>query len=389
MRVIKTTNELKDFSAALRERPFFAVDTEFMREKTYWPILCLVQAAAPAGDNGEEPVEAIIDPMADGIDLAPFLDALADKNVTKVLHAARQDLEIFYRFMDEVPAPLFDTQIAAMACGYGDQIGYEPLMRDLLNAKIDKGSRFTDWARRPLTDAQLSYALSDVTHLRDAYPVLLQRLDRHNRISWVREETASLDDPDLYFVKPANAWKRIKFRGLRTAEIGPLMKLAEWREREAQERDQPRGRILKDDALVELARLRPKSPAELGKARSISGGFERSRAGAAIVEAVREGMAIGKDDLPTVADKNNRTPAPADVVELLKVLLKAQCEHYGVAPKMIASASDLEEIALRKDPDVRAMRGWRREVFGELAMKLKSGDLALKLSGKRVEIVET
>lgn len=389
MRLITTTNDLADFSAALRQRPFFAVDTEFMREKTYWPILCLIQAAAPAGQDGEAPIEAIIDPLADGIDLAPFLDAMADGDVIKVLHAARQDLEIFYRLMDEVPGPLFDSQIAAMACGYGDQIGYEPLMRDLLSAKIDKGSRFTDWARRPLTDAQLTYALSDVTYLRDAYPMLMQRLERNNRVSWVTEETNTLNDPDLYFVKPEDAWRRMKLRGLRPSELGPFMKLAEWREREAQERDQPRGRILKDDALFEVARLKPDTTKELSRARSVSGGFERSRAGAEIIEAVKAGIAIPRENLPKLETNKNRAPAPADVVELLKVLLKTQCEHYGVAPKMIASSADLEDIALSKEPNVRAMTGWRREVFGDLALKLKRGDLALKLSGKRVEIVET
>ena len=380
MQVITESEALKAFSSQLREQPFIAVDTEFMREKTYWPILCLIQAAADG-------MEAIIDPMAEGLDLAPFLDVMADKKIVKVFHAARQDLEIFYKLMGEVPAPLFDSQIAAMACGFGDQVGYEPLMRSLVGAKIDKGSRFTDWARRPLTDAQLSYAMSDVTHLRDAYVLLKERLEKEDRMNWVEEETSALLDPDLYFIKPEDAWKRMKMRGVRPNDLGPMMKLTEWRENEAQTRDVPRGRILKDEAIYELARLRPSSPKDLAKARSISSGFERSKTGAALLEAVEAGKNIPKDALPKIARNENREPPPADVVELLKVLLKRQCEKLSVAPKLIASSSDLEDIALNDNADVRALSGWRRDVFGELALKLKRGEIALKLSDSAVEII--
>lgn len=379
MRVIQTTDELADFSASLRREPFVAVDTEFMREKTYWPILCLIQAAA-----GDE--EAIIDPLADGIDLSPFLEVLADKAVTKVFHAARQDLEIFYKLMSAVPAPLFDTQIAAMACGFGDQIGYEPLMRSLLGAKIDKGSRFTDWSRRPLSDAQLSYALSDVTHLREAYPKLTDTLDRQNRAHWVASETEALYEADLYRVEPATAWKRLKLKNVRPGEIGPLVALAEWREQEAQTRDVPRNRILKDEAIFELSRLAPKSAKDLGRARSVPNGFERSSAGAAIVEAVKTGLQLPKDRLPAPPPRERQKP-PADVTDLLRVLLKRQCEAYDVAPKLIASASDIEEIALDDNADVPALQGWRREVFGEIALKLKRGEIALRLKKRAVEIV--
>ncbi len=380
MRVITTTSELADFSKELRKRPFAAVDTEFMREKTFWPILCLIQAAADG-------VEAIIDPLAEGIDLAPFLDVLTDEKVTKVFHAARQDLEIFYRLLGNVPAPLFDTQIAAMACGFGDQIGYEPLMRGLLSAKIDKGSRFTDWSRRPLTDAQLSYALSDVTHLRDAYPILLDKLGDEKRSHWVEAEMEALYDPDLYFIKPENAWKRLKLRGVRSKELGPIVKLAEWREREAQNKDIPRSRILKDEAIFELARLTPKSAKELSRARSISSGFERSSAGTAILSAVQAGLEIPSKELPALSRPEKQKP-PADVIELLKVLLKRQCEVYDVAPKLIASAADIEEIARDDNADVPALKGWRREVFGEAALRLKSGSLALKLKNGAVEFVD-
>lgn len=380
MQVISTTDDLAKFSKALRKQPFVAVDTEFMREKTYWPILCLVQAAA-------EGAEAIIDPLSDNIDLGPFLDVLADKKVVKVFHAARQDLEIFYKLMGDVPGPLFDTQIAAMACGFGDQIGYEPLMRTLLKAKIDKGSRFTDWARRPLTEAQLAYALSDVTHLRDAYPLLEQSLEKRERKHWVEEEMEALSDGDLYHVKPEAAWKRLKLKGVRPKEMGPVIKLAEWREREAQTKDTPRSRILKDESIFELARLQPKDAKALARARSIPSGFERSRAGAAILDAVKEGASMPRESLPAI-EKQEREKAPADVVELLKVLLKRQCEAFHVAPKLIASSADIEAIAFDDEADVPALAGWRREIFGEPALRLKRGEIALKLKKGAVDIID-
>ena len=380
MRVITTTKELQQFSEDLAKRPYAAIDTEFMRERTYWPILCLIQAAADG-------IEAIIDPLAEGLDLSPFLEVLTNKDVVKVFHAARQDLEIFYQLIKDVPAPLFDSQIAAMACGFGDQIGYEPLMRGLLGASIDKGSRFTDWSRRPLTDAQLSYALSDVTHLRDAYPLLLEKLSNQERTHWVEAEMEALHDPNLYHVQPDRAWKRLKLRSVRPKELGPVMKLAEWREKEAQTRDVPRSRILKDEAIFELARLQPKNAKEMGRARSLSSGFERSSAANAILGAINDGKETPRDKLPKIAKPDRQKP-PADVVELLKVLLKRQCEAFDVAPKLIASASDLEDMALQDEADVPALKGWRREVFGDAAMKLKRGELALKLKNGAVELIE-
>ncbi len=382
MQIITDTRTLAEFSRALRAHPFVAIDTEFMRERTYWPILCLIQAAA-------EGAEAVIDPMAAGIDLAPLLDVLADPNVVKVFHAARQDMEIFHQLMDATPVPIFDSQIAAMACGYGDQIGYEPLMRGLLGAAIDKGSRFTDWSRRPLSQAQLTYALSDVTHLRDAYPLLMERLKAEGREAWVREEMAALADPALYRASPEAAWTRLKLRGVRPNEIGILMKLAEWREREAQTRDVPRARVLKDDAIFELARLKPKTVAALSGARSIPEGFERSRSGAAILDAIAAGAALKASELPDYDREEVRGGAPPDVVELLKVLLKRQCEQFDVAPKLIASAADIDAIALDDEADVPALHGWRREVFGELALKLKRGEIALTLKDGAVDFVET
>lgn len=381
MRIITTTDELAAFSADLRARPHFAVDTEFMREKTYWPILCLIQAAADG-------VEAIIDPMAPGLDLAPFLEALSDPNTVKVFHAARQDVEIFYQLTGQTPAPLFDTQIAAMACGFGEQIGYEPLMRSLLNAAIDKGSRFTDWSRRPLSDAQLHYALSDVTHLRDAYSLLRRKLETEDRLSWIEAEMEALRDPSLYRVDPKTAWSRLKLRGIRPNDIGPIVKLAEWREKEAQEKNIPRGRVLKDEAILELARLKPTTPSDLSGARTMPHGFERSRAAAAILDAVAAGRAIPKQDLPEVEKPSRRATPPPDVVELLKVLLKRQSEASGVAARLIASSQDLEDIAAG-DRDVPALQGWRREVFGEMAEKMLAGKVALRLKDGAIDLVET
>jgi ribonuclease D len=381
MRIITTTDELAAFSRALGERPFFAVDTEFMREKTYWPILCLIQAAA----DGEE---AIIDPMAAGIDLSPFLEVLADTRVTKVFHAARQDIEIFHQLMGAVPAPIFDTQIAAMACGFGEQIGYEPLVRTLTGAQIDKGSRFTDWARRPLSEAQLHYALSDVTHLRDAYAILAARLQKENRLGWVEEEMAALRDPALYRVDPDRAWMRLKLRGVRTSDLGPLIALAEWREREAQEKDVPRGRVLKDEAIFDLARVKPATVEELGRARTIPQGYERSRTAQQILEAIAKGRKIPRDQLPDIERDDRRAVAPPDVVELLKVLLKRQSEKYGVAARLIASGDDLDAIALGRE-GVPALEGWRREVFGEIALKLLDGKVALTLKKGAIDLIET
>lgn len=380
MRILSTTSDLAAFCNEVSGKPFIAVDTEFMREKTFWPELCLIQAAADGS-------EAIIDPLANDMDLAPFLELLADTSIAKVFHAARQDLEIFYRLMDEVPAPLFDTQIAAMACGFGDQIGYEPLMRTLVNAKIDKGSRFTDWSRRPLTDAQLSYALSDVTHLRTAYPILHDKLHSQNRIHWVEEEMKGLSNEGLYYVEPEDAWKRLRLRNVKPKELGAIIKLAEWRETEAQDRNIPRNRILKDEALFELARLGPRSSKDLARARSIPKGFERSNAGASIIDAVRSGTDIPRDKLPDIFEPQ-RQKAPNDVVDLLKVLLKRQCEKFSVAPKLIATASDLEAIARGEGDDLPAMNGWRREVFGDAAKRLQNGEIALRLTKGNLEILD-
>ena len=377
--LITTQKDLESFCQALSDKPFIVVDTEFMREKTYWPILCLIQAAADG-------VEGMIDPLSDDIDLKPFLELLANPDIVKVFHAARQDLEIFFTLMQRVPAPLFDSQVAAMACGFGDQIGYEPLMRELVKANIDKGSRFTDWSRRPLSEAQLTYALSDVTYLREAYPILRGRLESSKRMVWVEEEMQALNDPGLYFIEPAQAWKRLKLRNVRPKELGPLVHLAKWRETLAQSKDVPRNRILKDDGIYELARLRPADEKTLSRARSIPKGFERSDSARGILAAIADGVSASKDELPQLDRNERKPPPPPDVIDLLRVLLKHACEKYDVAPKLIASAADLEALARSDDAPIPALTGWRREVFGDLALQLKRGEISLRLENGQLEV---
>jgi ribonuclease D len=381
MTPITSTAELSAFSDRLRGQPFVAVDTEFMRETTYWPKLCLIQAAAPG-------VEAVIDPLASDIDLSPFLDILRDTSIEKVFHAARQDVEIFHN-LGAIPRPLFDTQIAGMAAGFGEQIAYDALVRQMLKIDLDKSSRFTDWARRPLSDAQLTYALADVTHLATLYPVLRARLEQAGRMAWVVEEMKAMTDPALYDVEPENAWKRLKPRRHTAKYLAVFRAVAAWRERTAQSRDQPRGRILKDDAIDELATQAPVDADGLGRLRSVPKGFSGSRFGPELIEAIQAALKNPEAYAPDVP----RGPAPSSqttgaVVELLKVLLKARAEDADVASKLIATVSDLEKIALDDNADTPALQGWRRDAFGEDALKLKRGELALVLDGARVRVVE-
>ncbi|MEM0928807.1 MAG: ribonuclease D [Pseudomonadota bacterium] len=379
MKVVTTTEDLAAFSSHAGSAPFVTVDTEFLRERTYYSQLCLIQAA-----TNEEAV--IIDPLADGLDLSPFLALLSNASIVKVFHAARQDLEIFVKLMGSVPAPLFDTQVAAMVFGYGDQVGYEPLVRSLTGVQIDKGSRFTDWSRRPLTNKQLEYALGDVTHLRDVYMKLLQRLEDTGRQPWVEEEMDLLLDPALYATAPDEAWRRLKVRNVKPKELGPLIEVAAWREQEAQWRDVPRARVVKDDVLFEVARARPLSTDELSRLRSLPQGFERSAAAKGLLEAIKTGTEIPREALPHLENRS-REPGPPDVVELLRVLLKRQCEAHEVAPKLLASAADLDALALDDEADIPALHGWRREVFGELALKLKHGQVSLGLERGRVTVL--
>lgn len=378
MNLINTTDELASACSRLAAHPFVTVDTEFLRETTYYPKLCLVQMASP-----DEAV--MVDPLAEGLDLAPLMALMTDQNVVKVFHAARQDLEIVWMLGRVLPTPLFDTQVAAMVCGYGDSVGYEQLVNDLAKARVDKSSRFTDWSRRPLSEAQLVYAESDVTHLRDVYLALQADLAASGRESWVAEEMAVLNSPGTYEVKPENAWQRLKGRLRKPKELAVLMELAAWREREAQHRDVPRQRVLKDDALMDIVQRAPRSAEALGELRSVPNGFERSRAGGEVLAAVERALALDPHSLPRLERERGR-PSNGAVLDLLKVLLKATADTERVAPKIIASSDDLEEIASNDEADVPALKGWRRELFGEKALALKNGSLALRIVRGRVTV---
>jgi ribonuclease D len=382
MSPITTTADLATFCERIAFAPFIAVDTEFMRETTYWPKLCLIQTATSQDS-------AVIDPMAEGIDLAPLLKVLADPGIEKVFHAARQDIEIFNN-LGVIPKPLFDTQVAGMAAGFGEQIAYDALVRQMLRVELDKSSRFTDWARRPLSLAQLDYALADVTHLAALYPQLRARLEQSGRLAWVTEEMAQLTDPALYDVDPENAWRRLKPRKFTARYLAVLRAVAAWRERTAQTRDQPRGRILKDDAIDEIANQAPTDIEGLNRLRAVPKGFGGSRFGAELIEAIRQGLADPDGYAPKIERNGGgpQQPAAGAVVELLKVLLKARAEDAGVASKLIATVSDLERIAADDHADTPALHGWRREAFGEDALRLKRGELALVLDGARVRVVE-
>jgi ribonuclease D len=381
MTPITTTAELAAFCDKLKGQPFVAVDTEFMRETTYWPRLCLIQAAAGSA-------EACIDPLAEGLDLEPFLEVMRDASILKVFHAARQDVEIFNN-LKAMPVPLFDTQVAGMAAGFGEQIAYDALVRQMLKIELDKSSRFTDWARRPLSDNQLTYALADVTHLAALYPILRERLEKEGRLGWVTDEMANLTDPAIYDVEPENAWKRLRPRKHTAKYMAIYKAVAAWRERTAQARDQPRGRIIKDDAIDEVATQAPTDAGELDRLRSVPKGFSGSRFGPDLLAAVREALKDPEAYAPVV-ERNRTPPSPAAgaVVELLKVLLKARAEEAGVASKLIATVSDLELIANDDEAETSALKGWRRVAFGEDALRLKRGELALVLDGTRVRVVE-
>jgi ribonuclease D len=378
MNVITRTEDLAQACAALAQHAFVAVDTEFLRETTYWPVLCLIQAAA--GD-----VEIIIDPLAEGLSLQPFLDLMANPDVLKVFHAPRQDLEIFYRLMDgQLPAPVFDTQTAAMALGYGEQIAYDGLVMAMLKKSVDKSSRFTDWSRRPLSDNQLTYAMADVTHLRDLYPKMAAQLERKGRTDWVSEEMAAFIDPVAYDTTPANAWKRLKPRRFSQDYLAAFFTAATWRDWFAQERDVPRGRVLKDDAIYEIAEQRPRTAAAMDNMRALPRGFGNSKGGVQLLEALNEALDNPSEFAPKVERAPASPPGLGPVVELLKVLLRIEAERLGVASKLLATVSDLEEIAASDHADAAALKGWRREAFGEKALALKRGEIGLVMKGKKV-----
>ncbi|MCW5680410.1 MAG: ribonuclease D [Xanthobacteraceae bacterium] len=377
MNLITTTGELTAACERLSKHPFVTVDTEFLRETTFWPKLCIVQMASP-----DEAV--VIDALAAGIDLAPFFTLMNDEKIVKVFHAARQDIEIVWHRAKIIPHPVFDTQVAAMVLGYGDSISYDQLVQRITGGQIDKSSRFTDWARRPLTPQQMTYAVSDVTHLREVYLNLNAELEKKNRTSWVQDEMKILTSPSTYEQHPENAWVRLKARVRKPKEIAVLMEVAAWREREAQSRDVPRGRILKDEVIGEIAMQQPKTAETLATLRSLPKGFERSRAGEGILQAVAAGLARDPVTLPKFERHRPLSNGASATVELLRVLLRMTSEQNGVAARVIANAEDLEAIATDDNADVAALSGWRRDMFGEKALLLKHGQLSLAIEKGRV-----
>lgn len=380
--MIETTAALADACKELAKSEFVTIDTEFLRETTFWPQLCLVQMASPT-------LEVLVDPMAKGIDLTPLFELMADANVVKVFHAARQDIEIIYHLGGLIPHPIFDTQVAAMVCGFGDSISYDQLVQKTKNVQIDKSSRFTDWSRRPLSEKQLDYALADVTHLRDVYMALKSQLEREGRSSWLKEEMDILEARETYDMHPDDAWLRLKSRLRKPTELAILKFVAAWREREARSRNVPRSRVLKDDAIFEIAQQQPKDAEALSRLRTVPKGWERSTSGTAIIETVNAALALPKADMPQAPRHSHSPEGSGAAVELLKVLLKLSADKHGVAAKVIANSEDLDKIASEGEKaEVQALSGWRRELFGEPALKLIRGEVALRFAGKKVEAVE-
>jgi ribonuclease D len=377
---ITTTQELTDVCERLARHPFVTVDTEFLRESTYYPQLCVAQMASP-----DEAV--VVDALAPGLDLAPLFTLMANESIVKVFHAARQDIEIVWHRAGLIPHPIFDTQVAAMVLGYGDSISYDQLVQRITGDLLDKSNRFTDWTRRPLTQAQLDYAVSDVTHLRDVYQKLLADLGRRGRTEWVSEEMDVLTSPDTYKLEPENAWQRLRTRVRKPKELAVLIEVAAWREREAKSRDVPRQRVLKDDLVADIAVQAPTTIERLASLRALPKGFERSKWGLEIPEVVKAGLARDPKSLPSL-ERGRAAPNGGAIVELLKVLLRMTAEQHAVAAKVIATVDDLEQIAADDAANVPAMKGWRRELFGEKALLLKKGRLALALEKGRVTAVD-
>lgn len=377
MHVITTTSELAQFCKAAAHHDFTTVDTEFLRETTYWPKLCLIQAATV-----EDAV--IIDPLADNIDLAPFFELMDDANITKVFHAARQDIEIFVKLSGNVPQNLFDTQIAASVCGFGDSVSYDNLVRSIVGEQIDKSSRFTDWSARPLSEKQLTYALADVTHLRDVYTTLRRKVGEMDRGSWVADENATLMSIDTYIVQPTNAWRRMKMKINRPRDLAALKALAEWRELRAQKNDQPRGRILKDDAIYELAIQRPTKPERFDKLRAVYKGFGKSSAANEIISLLKSVEALPKEELPQLPARSNGPSPKGPIGDLIRVLLKSVSEREGVAARILATSDEIDALVLDDNADVPALTGWRRKIFGDKALAIKHGRIGLAATPKGI-----
>lgn len=377
MQIINSSTDLASACQRLSTSDFVAVDTEFLREQTFWPQLCLMQLAVP----GEA---FIVDPLAEGIDLAPFWELMANEGVVKVFHAARQDIEIVFAKTGLVPHPVFDTQIAAMVCGFGESISYVNLVKRVTGTDLDKSSRFTDWSRRPLSEKQLHYALADVTHLRDIYYHLKRELEVSSRSTWLNEEMSVLTDSGTYESHPENAWQRLKLRVRNRKSLAVLMELAAWRERIAQRQDVPRSRILRDEALYDIANQAPTSTNKLSELRTLSEGFSRSARAKEIIDAVKLGLARDTKTLPPISRGQQLSAEASALLDLLRVLLKASAARHKVAPRLIAGSADLERIALETEPDIPALKGWRRRLFGEDALRLKRGEIALTLDGGAV-----
>ncbi len=382
MALIADTDSLAGLCRDLSAQPFVCLDTEFMREKTYYPRLCLVQLAGPDGEA------RAVDPLAEGLDLAPLLALMSDQRVLKVLHAGRQDIEIFFHLSGRAPAPLFDTQVAAMVCGFGEAVAYERLARKIAGAEIDKSSRFTDWSTRPLTERQIAYALADVAHLPEIYRALDSRLAATGRGAWLTEELTALTDLETYRLDPERAWLRVKTRSTKPRFLGVLSEVAAARERFAQKRDLPRNRVLRDESLLEIAAREVTGLDDLERVRGVTKGQARGTLGKALIAAVERGLALPESDLPRIVKPPPAPRGAAPIVELLKVLLKLCCEENDVAARLVASTGDLERLAADPNADVAALRGWRRKLFGDDALSLMRGDLALTADGARLALVE-
>lgn len=378
MQIVTDTNSLEALCDRLSNSSYVTVDTEFVREKTYWPQLCLVQLA-----NDEE--AAIVDVLSSSLDKSPLLDLMSNPKIIKVFHSARQDFEIFFKLMKKLPTPIFDTQIAAMVCGFGDSVGYETLVQNLINKPVDKSHRYTDWTLRPLSKEQMKYAISDVTYLREVYKELSHLLKINNRQNWLEEEIEKLNDEENYNFLPDNAWKRIKLRTSNPRSLGILMELASWREKAAQARNLPRNKILRDEALIELSNQKPTTARAIARTRGISENLAKSLVERGILEAMKNGLSLPLDKLPKFSKKQRLPKGIAPITDLLKVLLKLKCEQHDVAQKLVANSRDIELIAaFGEKACIPALKGWRREIFGKDALALKAGKLALLIDQNEI-----
>jgi len=380
MSLITKTEDLKAFCERAAKSPYIMVDTEFVRETTYWPQLCLVQVGL-----ADEAVA--IDPLAEGINLQPVFDLLQNPHVIKVFHSGRQDVEIFYHLTGQIPQPLFDTQIAGMVCGFGESVGYDVLVQKYAKVSIDKSSRYTHWAQRPLTEKQLIYALGDVIHLRIIYEKLYARILEEDRLHWLQEEVDILTDPRTYMIDPYDVWQKIRVRTPRPRMLAILREIAAWREITAQKRNIPRGRVVRDEVMIELAAASPRNVSELGRMRGLSSSFIDGKDGKMILELIEKAHALPLEDCPQVKKEGASPPGASALMEMLRLLLKIKAEKYHVAQKLIATSADLETIARSSDPQVPALEGWRREVFGNAALALKTGKVAIGIKNHKITLI--